>query len=120
MGVFQTEGNHAGEFIVSEVDIDMSRETVVVALGSTVVAGTVMAQVTIGGKYVPLAPAASDGSEVAAGVLFDEIDTTADADGIILNNLAVVNNLELDWGAADAGEQAIAVAELKALNVFVK
>lgn len=120
MGVFQTEGNHAGEFLVSEVDIDMSRETVVVALGATVVAGTVMGQVTVGGKYVELAPAAVDGSEVAAGILFDEVDTTADIDGILINNLAVVNNAELDWGAADAGQQATAIAELKALNVFVK
>jgi len=120
MGVFQTEGNHAGEFIVSEVNIDMCREVVTVILGATVVAGTVMGKITASGKYTELAPAAGDGSEVAAGVLFDGVDTTADIDGIIIKNLAVVNNKELDWGSADAGQQTTAIAELKTLNVFVK
>lgn len=116
------EGKHAGEFIVSEVDIDMSRKLVTVVTGAGILtAGTVVGIITATGEYKIYDDAAIDGSEVAAGILFDEVDATAAAaEGIMLNNLCVVNNAELNWGASAAAAQTAAVADLKALNVFVK
>lgn len=117
-----TEGNHAGEFIVSEVDIDMVRKPIVIVNGAGVLpAGTVLGKITIGGEYNIYNNAETDGTEVAAGVLFDEADATLAADdGIILDNLCVVNNAELNWGASDGAAQTAAVADLLAKNVFVK
>ena len=117
-----TEGNHAGEFIVSEVDIDMTRKPIVIASGAGVLpAGTVLGKISAGGEYNVYNNAGADGTEVAAGILFDEVDAAAAAgDGIILDNLCVVNNAELNWGASDAAAQTAAVVDLVAKNVFVK
>jgi hypothetical protein len=65
------EGRYAGEFIVSEGNGRISRETITVLSGETLKAGAVLGKVTASGKYKALDPAAVDGSEAAAGILYD-------------------------------------------------
>ena len=59
------EGRYAGEFVVSEGNGRISRETITVLSGETLEAGAVPGKVTASGKYKVLDPAAVDGSEAA-------------------------------------------------------
>ena len=59
------EGRYAGEFIVSEGNGSISRETITVLSGETLEPGAVLGKVTASGKYKALDPAAADGSEAA-------------------------------------------------------
>ncbi len=120
-----TEGTHPGEFIVSEANVgaggvSRSRDAIIVATGQTLVAGSVVGLVTVSGEYAAHNPAASDGSEVAAGVLFDAATTTtATADAVALVRDCEVNAAEIVWDAAITAPQLItAGAELKALGII--
>ena len=52
------EGRYAGEFVVSEGNGKISRETIIVLSGETLEAGAVLGKVTASGKYKALDPAA--------------------------------------------------------------
>lgn len=102
-----TEGKHAGGFLVWEVLRDYTRETVTIAAGAgKLEPGTVLGKITTGGKYTTLAPAATNGSQNAAGILWDKVDASAaDAPGVImLRGPAIVNRHEIIWpdGATEA------------------
>jgi hypothetical protein len=66
----------------------------------------VLGKLTTGGKYTGLAPAATNGSQNAAGIIWDAVDATdADAPGVvILRGPAIVNRHEIVWpdGATEA------------------
>ena len=92
------EGRYAGEFLVSEGNGRISREIITVLSGQTLQAAAVLGKVTASGKYKALAPAAVDGSEAAAGILYDAVDASAaDAEGVAIVRLAEVNAAELVW-----------------------
>ena len=102
-----TEGKHAGGFLVWEVLRDYSRDTVTIASGAgKLEPGTVLGKVTTGGKYTTLAPTATNGSQNAAGILWDAADASiADAPGVVLlRGPAIVNRHEIIWpdGANEA------------------
>ena len=80
------EGKHAGGFLIWEVLRDYTRETVTIASGAGKLApGTVLGKITTGGKYTALAPAATNGSQNAAGILWGAVDATdAEASGVVL------------------------------------
>jgi Bacteriophage lambda head decoration protein D len=111
------EGRYAGEFVVSEGNGRISRETITVLSGETLEAGAVLGKVTASGKYKALDPAAVDGSEIAAGILYDAVDASAaDAEGVAIVRLAEVNAAELVWPDGITGpEQTTALGELAAL-----
>ena len=102
-----TEGKHAGGFLVWEVLRDYTRETVTIASGAgKLEPGTVLGKITTGGKYTGLAPAATNGSQTAAGILWAGVDSSAtDAPGVVLlRGPAIVNRHEIVWpeGATEA------------------
>ena len=117
-----TEGRHAGEFIVSEGNGRISRETVTVLSGQTLSAGAVLGRITASGKYKALAPAANDGSEVAAGILFDAVGASGgDAEGVAIVRLAEVNAAELVWpDGITGGEQTTALGELAEFSIIAR
>jgi hypothetical protein len=119
-----TEGKHAGGFLVWEVLRDYTRETITVASGAgKLEPGTVLGKITTGGKYVALTPAATNGSQTAAGILWGSVDATStDAPGIVvLRGPALVNRHELVWpdGATDAQITAASTA-LTALGIVLR
>ncbi len=73
-------------------------------------------------KYTILAPAATDGSEVAAGILWDYCDASAaDKQATAVVRLATVKSGELTWPAGiTAGQKATAIAQLNALNIYLR
>lgn len=70
--------NRPGHFIVREANGYRSRDGGIIASGAgKVEAGAVLGKVTASGKYVPLAPAATDGSQTAAAILYEGCDATS-------------------------------------------
>jgi Bacteriophage lambda head decoration protein D len=117
-----SEGRYAGEFIVSEGNGSISRETITVISGETLEAGAFVGKVTASGKYKALDPAAVDGSEAAAGILYDRVDASAaDTEGVVIIRLAEVNAAELVWPAGITGpQQTTALGELAALDIIAR
>src|ERR687892_1813122 len=116
------EGRYAGEFVVSEGNGAISRETITVLTGQTLEAAAVLGKVTASGKHKALDPAAVDGSEVAAGILYDAVDASAaDAEGVAIARLAEVNAAELVWpDGITAPQQTTALGELAVLNIIAR
>ena len=119
-----TEGKPAGGFLVWEVLRDYTRETVTIASGAgKLEPGTVLGKITAGGKYTTLAPAATNGSQNAAGILWDTVDaSTSDAPGVImLRGPAIVNRHEIIWpeGATEAQITA-ATSALATIGIILR
>lgn len=119
----KTEGQHSSEFIVSEAPGTQSRDrvTVTVPAGETYGPATVLGQNTATGKYRAYDDAASDGHDVAAGILFAECDnadglTATDFDdAVIINWSAEVRSADLVFGVGV--DEAGALADLATLGV---
>ncbi|WP_419831770.1 head decoration protein [Endozoicomonas atrinae] len=118
----KTEGMHTGEFLVSEGNNSISREQVTFGANLDMEPGTVVAKVTATGVYRPLAPAADDGSQVAAGVLFaGKVTDASGGEGVIIARLAEVVDSLLIWPAGITDEeQAAAVGELAGLDIITR
>ena len=119
-----TETNHAGGFLVWEVLRDYTRETVTIASGAgKLEPGTVLGKVTTGGKFTKLTPAATNGSQNAAGILWAGVDASAaDSPGVVvLRGPALVNRHEIIWpeGASEAQITAATTA-LGALGIILR
>lgn len=117
-----TEGQHAGEFIVSEANKTRSRDPITVAAGQNLKAGAVLGKITASGEYAAYNPAGVDGTETAAGVLYDAVDASAAAaPGVAIVRDAEVNKGELVFadGTAQADIDA-AIAELAAVGIIAR
>lgn len=121
----KTEGQHTAEFLVSESPGHISRSQVEVTVptGATLAPGTVLAKLSASGKYVPYDNAGSDGSEVAAAVLYGELENTdesnpADMDATVIDFGAEVRKSDLQWAAGlNDGDKTAAYADLAANGV---
>jgi hypothetical protein len=118
------EGKHPGGFLVWEVLRDYTRDTVTIASGAgTLEPGTVLGKITTGGKFTALAPAATNGSQTAAGILWAGVDASAaDAPGVVLlRGPAIVNRHEIVWpeGATEVQITAATTA-LAALGLILR
>ena len=119
-----TETNHAGGFLVWEVLRDYTRETVTIASGAgKLEPGTVLGKITTGGKFTKLTPAATNGSQNAAGILWAGVDASAaDSPGVVLlRGPVLVNRHEIIWpeGASEAQITAATTA-LGALGIILR
>lgn len=119
-----TEGRRAGGFLVWEASRDYTRETVTLTSGAGKLdPGTVLGKITTGGKFTQLAPAASNGSQNAAGILWGPADATA-ADAaavVVLRGPAIVNRNDLIWPTGATEPQiAAATAALAALGILLR
>ena len=117
-----TEGRHTGEYIVSEANGTLSRDVVTLITGQNLQPGAVLGKITASGKYTLLAPAAGDGSQAAAAVLFAEVNATAaDKAAVVTARDTEVAVAGLAWPAGITGGQKItATAELKALGIVIR
>lgn len=114
-----TEGLHPCESLVSEANGERSRASVIIA--GAVTACMVVGRVTSTGKYVPLAPAASDGSENAAGISYGHYDgSSADVDGVLFVRDCEHNAAIVDFGSATAPQIATATTQLEALGIILR
>ncbi|MDK4714678.1 head decoration protein [Rhizobium sp. CNPSo 4039] len=100
-----------------------SRDTDTLASGSgKVVTGTVLGKLTNGGKFKPLAPDATDGTQIAAAIILQRADATAgDQEVVNLKRRAQVVLQNLVWpGAITAAQKQTALDQLAALGIIAR
>lgn len=117
-----TEGRHTAEYILSEANGHLSRDTVTILSGQVLNPGEVLGKVTASDKYKVLTPGASDGSEVAAAIAYAAVDATgADKPGVVTARSSEVNGPSLTWPAdISAPNKTAAIAALAALGIIVR
>jgi hypothetical protein len=78
--------------------------------------------VAAGTKYGPFDPAATDGREAAAALLFDDCDaTSADTSAVAHTRYCEVASSKLTWAAtATSPQKAVALAQLRALGIVAR
>lgn len=117
----KTEGQHTAEFLASEAPGTLSRDagTVYVPANTTLQGGTVLGQESQGGRYQQYDETLSNGAEVAAAVLYNELvndtDAAVDLDATVINLNAEVRSASLVF--ADGVDEAGAIADLLALGI---
>jgi len=115
-------GRGAGSFIAGESNFWRSRSHETLAAGQNLPAGAVVGRITASGKLTALAPAATDGSQNAAGAIFDACDATAeDKRVVLLGRDYEADGAMLTWPAGiSAPQKTAAVAALAALGIVVR
>jgi hypothetical protein len=117
------ETPYLGDLLKYEEDcLNYSRDTATVAAGQKLGLGTVIARKTADKKRHALDPAATDGTQIATGVLIEAVDATLiDRDGLIVARHAIVADRALIWPAGiTAAQLETAIAELEALGILVR
>lgn len=112
----------AAGHLVSEASGYRSREAIVIASGANLAPGSVLGKVTASGKYVLLAPDATDGSQNAAAILYaDATAATADVGATANVRDCEVNGNLLTWPAGiTAPQKTAATTALAALGVIIR
>jgi Bacteriophage lambda head decoration protein D len=111
-----------GAFLLGEEPDNRSREfgEVTGSMGYYY-SGTVLGRLP-DGRWTALNPAASDGSEIAAGLLWGRVSISAgDVVATIITRRASANGLDLAWPAGiTVGQKATAIAQLGACSIQVR
>ncbi|MGH8586141.1 MAG: head decoration protein [Gammaproteobacteria bacterium] len=118
-----TEGMNLGDLLKYEAPNLYSRDQVTVLAGQNLVLGTVAGIVTATAKVKKLDPSATDGSQVAAGVIIQPIDATAgdSPDGLMIARHAIVADHGLVWPSGiTTAEKTAKIAQLKNLGILVR
>lgn len=90
-------------------------------VGDEVIYTVTAAAPTDNGQYKGCDPAATDGSQAAAGILWDDVTTTtATAKATAMVRSCEVEGARLDYGTMNTNQKAAANAQLKALGVIVR
>ena len=119
MSTVFTEPTNLGDLLKYEAPNQYSRDTVTVASGQNLGLGAVVGVVTATKKVKAIDPAATDGTQIAAGVLLQACDaTTADRPGILLTRHALVHDESLLFPPGlTLPEKAAALSQLKSIGI---
>lgn len=115
-----TQGIQNGEFLISEGNGMISRESATVTVAGAVAlpSGTVLGKITATGKLIKYNDAAADGSQAAVGVLLEGCPgTNGDYKRAYIARDAEVFGAMLNGGVA---LDANGIADLKALGIIVR
>ena len=118
-----TQSKNLGDLLKYEAPNLYSREAATVAAGQNLQLGTVLGRKTADGKLYALAPAATDGTENAVGVLAADVDATLidREDALLITRHAIVASHALVWPVAiTPTEKTTAIAQLEARGVLVR
>jgi copper homeostasis protein CutC len=111
-----TEARRTGEHLISEANYTRSRENITIISGAGILApGTVLGKITASGKYSAYNNANSDGTEVAAAVLYAAVDATS-ADVPAVAHVRDCEVAEILMTGLDAD----AIKDLAAIGVIVR
>ncbi len=116
-----TQSPLVGDVVKYECNPNFTREVVTLLTGSIYEIGSVLGQITTGGKYKLSTDTGSDGAQVAAGVLIQRVDASAgDAQGLIVKRgpaLVADALLLFDASVSDAPKKAAKRAQLVTLGI---
>lgn len=114
------EGQYTGEYLLAEANGTRSREKIILTMtGVALSAGQVLGRVTATGKYKVYNTANSDGSQVAAAILYANCPAfTGDFETVAHVRDCEVNAADLIGAGVDAGTKATAYAALLATTAF--
>jgi len=118
-----TEGMNLGDLLKYEAANLYSRDQVTVLAGQNLALGAVAGIITATGKVKRIDPSATDGSQVAAGVIIQSIDATAGdtPDGLLIARHAIVADHALVWPSGiTTAEKTAAIGQLKNLGILVR
>jgi Bacteriophage lambda head decoration protein D len=117
------ESIHPLEFLMSESESGVSRDTITVASGAgNLLPGAVLGQITASGKYKLSAATGTDGSQVAVAILGYPVDATAnDVQAMAITCIARVRQSCLQFHESVKDDQAAVKSKLSELaKVFIK
>lgn len=117
-----TQPDSLGDLLKYEAPNLYSRDRDTVAAGQTLTLGTVVGREKATRKLKALDPEATDGSEIAVGVLGSDADATLmDKDVLLIARHAIVASLALVWPETLSPDQhTTALAQLEARGVLVR
>lgn len=113
----------AGHFLIGENDPNLSNESITLApTGVDLLAGTILGKITASGLYVPINPAAADGSQNFAGILYGRRDTNASNQRAtaVVRRQVVNSNLLTYVNAANAAQKTAIEAQAAAAMVMFR
>lgn len=100
-----------------------SRDVVTVAPSQVLPLGTVVGMITSSKLIKALAPAATDGSQNACGILLHPVDTTQPGkhEALILARESVVSEAYVAWPAGiSVNDKDTATSQLKTLGILIR
>ena len=117
----KTEGNHSAEFLLYSEET-LSLDKGILITGQNLAAGTVLGKITASGKYTLHNNAASDGSEVAVAILYDDTNaTSADTPCTVVSRIAEVADAKLIFKSGISGaNRTAAIAALATQHIIAR
>lgn len=113
----------AGHFCVGSLNYERANEEITLApvAGEPIVAGQILGQITTGGQYKKFDPAASDGSQNFAGILWDDRPVSATAQrAVATKREATVNaNALFGYSSLSTPQKAAVIAAAKAVGIII-
>ena len=121
MANVKTEGVYGAEFLLSNEET-LSLDKGVLISGQNLNVGTVLGKITASGKYTLHNNAASDGSEVAAAILYNTTDASVgDTACTVLTRLAEVAEAKLIFKSGiSAANKAAAITALATQHIITR
>lgn len=116
------ERTYPGDWLKWEQDANYSREQVTIAAGQNLMSGAVVGMISVGGRFAAYDNGLSNGLEVAAGILVEDVNATAaDRQGVIIARDAVVNPNALVYLAAqNQAARDAALVDLRTLGILAR
>ncbi|MFC7422063.1 head decoration protein [Iodobacter arcticus] len=117
------ESLNLGDWLKYEAPNLYSREVATVAAAQNLPAATVVARLTASAQLVALNPTASNGAEVAVGVLAHAVNATLalEDDALLIARHAIVASTVIVWPATiTAPQKAIAIAQLEQRGILIR
>lgn len=122
MAVIDETQNLADLLKYEEECLNYSRNSETLASGQNLGLGTVVGRKAADGKIHALNPAATDGTQTAAGVLIEPVDATlTDKTGLIVARHAIVADKALVWPSGITNPQkTAAIAQLQGIGILLR
>jgi hypothetical protein len=115
-------GRGAGHFCVGQSDYERSRETITVAVAApAMVAGQLLGIVTANGHFTVFNPAAADGTQNFAGILWDDVpDAAVTQKAVRVYRDQPVNGFALaGYAALTTPQKTALIAAAKAMGIII-
>ena len=101
--------------MLSEANGTLSRQNGTLLSGQKLGDGAVLGKITASGKFKEFDPAAVDGSQTAAAILFGDVDATAaDQAAAVIDAVCEIISAKLVWKTGvTSGQKTTALASLR-------